>query len=494
MAGCVKLEVVRGPLAPRVFSFEQPDTLIFGRAPDCHVPLPTRDDTVSRYHFLLEVNPPDARLRDLGSLNGTYVNGTRYGGSRDGPRQRKPGEEHEALLGDGDVIRVGATTFRVHVDTGAFCGQCGGSISPNVKTASPGGGASLTCPTCGASDNDLLSTSPRFSRCTECDADASAEIGGGRPGTFVCRACRGKIEQDPNSLLDRLTRERGDGARAPDSSLLQGYEITGMLGTGRMGAVYRARRGSDGREVALKVLTPKVAVDAYLRKTFEREIDVCRTLRHPNIVEVIDHGAVGGVFFSVMELCGGGNLRDLMTLRGGKVPLRETTDIILQVLEGLAFAHERGFVHRDLKPANLLLTAARNPVAKIADFGLAKSFIEIGLNSFTITGQAGGTFDFMPREQLIHFKYVKPVSDVWSIGATMYFLLTGEFPRDRASDRDPVDRVLSESVVPIRERDSSIPEPVGQVIDRALAIDVKERYPTAAEFRDDLSTCLERSS
>src|SRR3990172_4604098 len=134
MPGLVKLEVVRGPLAGRVFSFDRHDTLIFGRSPDCHACLPTEDEMVSRHPFLLEVNPPEARLQDLGSLNGTYVNNRKYGGrGSTGSQSQTEHRGREVDLHDGDTIRVGATVFSVHVEIPVVCWTCGKSTGKNLK-------------------------------------------------------------------------------------------------------------------------------------------------------------------------------------------------------------------------------------------------------------------------------------------------------------------------------------------------------------------------
>jgi serine/threonine protein kinase len=129
-------------------------------------------------------------------------------------------------------------------------------------------------------------------------------------------------------------------------------------------------------------------------------------------------------------------------------------------------------------------------VAKVSDFGLAKSFQKAGFSGMTATGAAAGTYPFMPREQLTNFKFVKPVSDVWSMGATFYFLLTGQFPRDFRRGADPVEVILRGGIVPMRKRDARIPRKVAEVIDRAVADKSNDRYQTAAEFRQALVKAL----
>jgi serine/threonine protein kinase len=116
----------------------------------------------------------------------------------------------------------------------------------------------------------------------------------------------------------------------------------------------------------------------------------------------------------------------------------------------------KAFVHRDLKPSNILLSFAQNDVvAKLSDFGLAKSFERAGLSGLTLTGNYAGTPYFLPRKQITNFKYVKPVSDVWSMGATIYNMLTGTFPYHFTKGRDPIDVILNDNIVPIRQHDKT---------------------------------------
>jgi serine/threonine protein kinase len=192
-----------------------------------------------------------------------------------------------------------------------------------------------------------------------------------------------------------------------------------------------------------------------------------------------------------MEFCEGGSVDKLMHQRGGKLAMSEAGSIILQVLEGLAYAHDKGFVHRDLKPQNIILAKRGNGwETKVGDFGLSKNFQGAGFSGMTLTGAYAGTFPFMPREQVTHFKYVKPVSDVWSTGAMFYSMLTGKFPRNFLPKQDPVEVILRGNIVPIRARNSGIPDRVAEVIDRALSNDVKVRYQNAAEMHTALAGVL----
>ena len=258
------------------------------------------------------------------------------------------------------------------------------------------------------------------------------------------------------------------------------YEIERLLGRGGMGAVYLAHERGDGRRIALKLMLPKTQVDEAAQEIFLREIEVTRALRHQNIVALLDFGKHEGRFFFALEYCPGGNADELLSREGGPLGLPQVLRLAAGALDGLAAAHAAGFVHRDIKPDNLLL--AGDGTAKLADFGLAKSFQQAGLSGMTATGAVAGTFYFMPREQLTNFRQVRPVSDVWSMAATLYYLLTAQYARDFKSRPDPLAVILRGGVVPIRDRDPFLPDDLADVLDRALLDDPVQRYADAGEF------------
>jgi serine/threonine protein kinase len=400
MPGTVRLVVTAGPIRGQRFDFAGHDTFLFGRAPDCHARLDATDASASRHHFLLEVNPPMARLRDLGSLNGTRVNGVRHGGRRPGesPEDAAARGGADVDLHDGDEIRVGATVIQVQVEA-------------------------------------------------------------------------------PPSPLEALVARSEASAEAGQT--VGPYAIERLLGKGGMGAVYLAHHRDGGARVALKVMLPKMVVDEAAQEIFIREIEVTRSLRHPNVVGLLDCGRDQERFYFALEYCPGGSVEAARVRLGGRIPLPSTLRIAVEALEGLAAAHEAGFVHRDLKPDNVLL--GENGAARLADFGLAKSFQQAGLSGLTATGAVGGTFPFMAREQLTSYREARPTTDVWSMAATLYFLLTGEYARDFGG-RDPIAVILRGGIVPLRQRDPSIPGDLAAVIDRALDDEPTGRFPSAREF------------
>ena len=483
MPGIVTLDVTEGPLRGKSFAFEQHDTFLFGRGEGCHAVLSPDDTTASRHHFLLEVNPPAARLRDLGSLNGTYVNDVNHGGRAAGetPEEAARRRFPEVDIKDGDRIAVGYTRFLVRVVMTA-CFHCGLPIPEAFRRlCRVDGGPRLCCPDCREklqSGETVVTEGPRCSRCSRPLEAASDE----RAGARLCADCEQSAEKDPIAVV----RDSLQASGAPE---VPGYVVGDFLAKGGQGAVYRARRLSDGREVAFKVMLAKVAVDEASRQLFFREIEVTRSLRHPNIVELLDHGSAGVGFYFAMELCRGGSVEAVMRRRRAVYSLAEAGPIVLQALEGLAFAHAQKYVHRDLKPPNILLGTDERGPAKIADFGLAKSFQMAGLSGFSHTGAIGGTLGFMPREQLTNYKYARPMSDVWSMAATLYFMLSGQLPRE-FSGQDPIQVILGGVLVPISHWGVTLPPRVAEVLDRALAPKVEDRYPDAGAFRDALAAAL----
>ena len=451
MSAKIRLKFVAGARKGQEFTFDSHDTFLFGRDPECHIRLP-RDKLVSRHHFLLEANPPDVRLRDLGSLNGTYVNGIKYGGRGEGGDTKvalrhlayQAGEGDFIDLSDGDEIQVGKTVILVGVEM------------PGV-------------------------TQPQPVCCQKCGRDVTPEAGTGRRGDYICAACRQQVQDDPSALLAALFKQ----AVEPITSELNlpDYEVERKLGEGGMGAVYLVRHRSNGQRSALKVMLAKIAVDELARKHFAREIEITRSLEHKNIVRFLGFGSTGGIFYFFMEFCDGGSVADLMNHHGGKVPLAEGVPIIVQSLEGLAYMHGRNLVHRDIKPQNILLHgSAHDQVAKIADYGLAKDFSLAGFSGHTVTGTFGGSFYYIPREQIFEFKYINPSGDVWSTGATFYHMLTGQLPRQFVRGQDPLEAILQGPIIPIRQRDSSIPVSIAEVIDCSLNNSPADRYQNAGEM------------
>jgi eukaryotic-like serine/threonine-protein kinase len=228
-----------------------------------------------------------------------------------------------------------------------------------------------------------------------------------------------------------------------------------------------------------------------MKDRFLAEARHTKMLKHPNLVTLKDFCFSDGIFFFTMEFCDRGSIINLMQKRGGKLSIREATDIIIQVLDGLHYAHtEKGLVHRDIKPGNIFLTVDDGKlVAKLGDYGLAKAFDFAGLSGQTATGTKMGTPSFMSRQQALDFKYVQPDVDVWAIAASLYYMLTAAYPRELTL-LDPMLAILKAKPVPIRERDASIPKPLADLIDLALRDNPDLHFTSAIEFKNALLSVI----
>lgn len=504
MPAKITLSVAKGKLAGKAFVFEDRTTCIIGRSEDCHPQLPSDEDhaTISRHHCLLDINPPDVRIRDFGSLNGTYVNQNKIG-QREKDQTPEEGAQKtfpEHDLNSGDLIELGDTVFHVEIDIPVVCVGCYAEIPHSELEAAKRGPGIYQCASCRdkAASAEAKPEPPAASgRCAQCGKDVAAEIGHRRHGDYICKECKA----NPAAVLSLLLSK----AKAGESGLMaiRGYTIIRELGRGGMGAVYLARHDESGRQVALKVMLPEVAAEPRSKDMFLREIANTKCLQHPHVVQLLDSGYSNGTFFLVIEFCPGGSLDKELVARGGKMEISSAAPIIFQVLDGLDYAHSahvggiklhggqagtaKGLVHRDLKPHNIFFGDANGSrVAKVADFGLAKAFDTAGLSGQTRTGQAAGTPFFMPRQQVINFKYAGPDVDVWAAAASLYCMLTGVFPRDFVAGRDVWQTVMSTDAIPIRKRDRSIPKPLAEVIDRALTDKPEIGYKTAVDLNQAL--------
>ncbi|MET0259740.1 MAG: protein kinase, partial [Gaiellaceae bacterium] len=243
------------------------------------------------------------------------------------------------------------------------------------------------------------------------------------------------------------------------------YELEELVGTGGMSSVYRANDRLLERDVALKVLHDRFTVDGDYVERFRREARAVAQLSHPNIVTVIDRGEQDGRQFIVFEYVDGENLKTLIE-REGPLPEREAIELALQIARALGFAHERGLVHRDVKPQNVLLNGDAG--AKVTDFGIARSLdVQGGL---TQTGTVMGTSDYIAPEQA-RGRQVDAQSDVYSLGAVLYELLTGEVPFPGDNFVAVAMRHINEPPPSVRERRPELSPRLDAAVRRAMAKD-----------------------
>ena len=250
------------------------------------------------------------------------------------------------------------------------------------------------------------------------------------------------------------------------TTLFPQLEIQDLLGTGGMGAVYKARQPALDRVVALKVLPPEIGGDPVFTQRFAREAQALARLNHPHIVAVYEYGQAGDTSFIVMEFVDGTNLRQL--LETAALEPEHALVLVPQICDALQYAHDEGVVHRDIKPENILLDRKGRP--KIADFGLSKLRHEGDHTEASLTGthQVMGTLRYMAPEQMEGTRDVDHRADIYSLGVVFYEMLTGELPIGRF--QAPSQKVA----VDVRLDD---------VVLRALAKEPERRYQHASDVK-----------
>lgn len=482
----VILKVIEGPDTGRSFEFDRPNTFLVGRSRQTHYTLSKDDNYVSRKHFMIEVAPPNCYLKDFGSKNGTYVNEKKV---------------ENTILRNGDCIRIGRTTLKVDVMDQAeqlipACDLCG-KPAPDYKHLPSSHTALVICPECKKQDEKKQEERLQRSvikipaNCRDCGMDVSQRCNTDGQGEdlqgialYLCEGCVKKRK------------------KPTDIDVVDDYQIISELGKGGMGIVYAAWHRPTGRLVALKRILLNNSSEK-MKKRFSREMRIMENLKHNNIVRLLDTGIYQNDNYLVSEFLEGGDAHQLITHKyKGSVPPKVACQVIVDILKGLENFHSGGNIHRDIKPMNMLLQKGADGTignAKLADFGLAKSYSDAGGTAITGMGEVSGSILYMAPEQIIHFKDTPPSADVYSVAVSLYELLTARYPfhfptqldalkakLEKREIKDPVLIVLEDEPIPVKERNPNVPSQLGMIIDKAIQKEARNRFATAAEFRGEL--------
>lgn len=337
-------------------------------------------------------------------------------------------------LQDGDTIAAGSSAFGVAIESSG--------LNP------------VSCRGCGIPAPPDLTISART----------------GEPVEWYCPACASRRRRFP---------------RPP-----RGFWIERWIGGGGMGEVFLARRETDNLPVALKVMMPIVAASERARAYFLREMNVLRNLRHRNIVAFFEAFEDEGQFQLLMEYIDGKGAKRWIESLPEAPPVSCVASIGVQLLQALDHAHRKGFVHRDIKPSNVLVMGgARRPLVKLSDFGLAKNFRDdAGFNGLTTEGDFGGSMGFLSPDHIRDFREVKWPADIYSAGATLYFLLTGHYPflDFDPKNADAITKTLEHPTVPLRAHRPDAPDALDRILRRSLEKNPRDRWPSAASMAEAL--------
>jgi len=526
MGAKITIQVSKGPKAGKSYCYEEKESLILGRKKACAIAFPIK--TVSRYHCLLDIAPPKVMVRDFGSKNGTWLNGAVIGqrptDMTPEEAQKKRFNEHE--IQDGDTLQLGPDCeLKFSIEIPPTCDICGMEL-PGGKAIIGENGEGL-CYRCSEKqqearrkkDEAKKQAEEALRRHKEEERKKEEAEAKRAHGVRRCSICGAPIEDDPNApnickecradpvkLLEHLMDRAKEGEEGAVE--LKGYEQIEKLGEGGMAQVWLVEERASGKRMALKLMLPQIARDQRRRDYFMREAVLLGQLSHQHVVKQFGSGGMGETFFILMEYCEGGSLDRYLRMKGNRLGVEEATDITLQVLDGLHYAHTaaitlhapsgeemnvNGVVHRDFKPGNIFIQHdGRKATYKVADFGLAKAFQCAGFTSHTTAGDYCGTFRYMPRSQILNYRYAKPVVDIWAAMATYYGMLTGYPVRDFRRGEDYAFTVLQRDPVPIRERDPSVPRKIAALIDSILIPfdECEKDCMSAGELRDEIKEAL----
>jgi serine/threonine protein kinase len=266
------------------------------------------------------------------------------------------------------------------------------------------------------------------------------------------------------------------------SSQIPGYKILGKLGSGAMAVVYKAKQVSLDRTVAVKVLPKKFVQKSDYVERFYKEGRIAAKMNHNNIVQAIDVGEVGGLYYFVMEFVEGKTLYD--DLSNGKIfNETEAIDLILQLVAALGHAHSLGLIHRDVKPKNIMIN--KENVVKLADMGLARETSDIKAAKHE-QGKAFGTPYYIAPEQIRGLVDIDGRADIYALGATLFHMVTGRVPFEASSPSEVMKKHLKEPLTPPDHINTALTAGISEVIEVMMAKDRDERYRNMEEVMADL--------
>jgi eukaryotic-like serine/threonine-protein kinase len=469
----MKLELVfaEGPSAGKEIIIQEPGVYVFGRSDQAFFVF-ENDLSVSRFHFLIETSHEKVIIRDLGSLNKTKINFVELGGRSD----QSP-----------SVMDIANVTDLEDIDRSAFIRELIKGDRINVGKLS-------------ALDVRNILYDLECSECGKIIETDTKPLGNGKSG-FVCEQCRKShdyeeqlrqtaVEQKAADFIEELLNRITIFEKPAELPALPGYNIERRIGGGGNGDVYLGRSIETKNPVAVKVIRPEISNNrSAVERFIDRDIKIGLELSHSNIVRTIESKFTNGMYFIVMEYVEGPDLAKFQQ-KNGRFKPKDACEIIIQALDGLEFMHEHNIIHRDIKPENILLCQTSGGlIPKITDFGLAKNLKSS--KNLTKLFELAGTVSYMPPEQVSDFRNTSFVSDIFSMGASLYFMCTDKFVRDYPRNEDPLMVNLDEKyIVPVEKRAGDIPPELVRVINASIQHNPQRRIKTATELKKALTEAI----
>jgi len=337
------------------------------------------------------------------------------------------------------------------------------------------------CPACEDTIAGFDSADDTLMRHLPLAAVGTQQTGSDRPGWLE------RLRSGPPADSADDVHSQADQQPAASLGGLSAYELLGVLGRGGMGVVYRARHRQLNRIVAIKVLSPRMVSAAEARRRFEREIQILGSLNHPGVVMATDAGRIGSAAYLVMELVQGADLARLVR-RGGPLAVAEACEVGRQMAAALAAAHALGTIHRDVKPSNAMADGQGR--VKLLDFGLAHLATLAAEHRETSLGRLLGTLDYMAPEQADSGQAIDARADLYGLGATLFFLLTGRPPHGADTERSLLEqlRAVASSEAPhARSLRTDVHDELDELVARLLSRDPAARPDSAEEVAAQLS-------
>jgi len=471
----VSLIVTKGDDSGKIFRLLGTDEKIIGRSSRSSIIL--QDAGVSRQHCRIGVHDSGLMIEDLNSKNGTWVNGEAI--------------RAKALLADGDMIQIGRTTLKVRIETAEE------SAIPSLHVAES------------AAEQSETSESGLQIQPLELDLEAfpgDGASGEEKPSRSEPGALMGAFEEYVEQPLSTASPEdepvlelveegpspSSPGPEAMIGRIIGGCRIDELVRQDEVTHVYRGQQLSMERAVALRILSPELTSDPEAADRFIAGARAAGKLNHPNIVQVFDAGEEEGIRFIALEHVDGESVRGLLERRGRKRPLDAylSVEIIRQIAEALQYAHTRNLLHLNITPDNILVTP--HNIAKLAEIGFLQSLKDSGIYRPSRTSEQSDALQFASPELLDPAAGPDERSDIYSLGAVLFLMLSGRLPFSAGDESELLKKIREGNHESLSAFNRSLPDRLIKIVNRAIAFRPEQRYQSAEELHDDLRGVRER--